>query len=95
MFNVIIRMKKINALELRHSLSKIIAKLQKDGEPILLEKSRKPAAVLISLEDYKKRFVEKAADEKRREIMGSILEMARPSAIEESSESTLKQIRNK
>jgi len=86
-------MKKINALQLRQSLSKIISMLQRTGEPILLEKGRKPAAVLISLEDFKKRFVEKEADERRRAIGKRIHTLARTSFLKMSSEDLLRQLR--
>jgi PHD/YefM family antitoxin component YafN of YafNO toxin-antitoxin module len=65
-------MKKTNALALRQSLGSIIDQLCKHGEPILVEKGRKPVAVLISLEDYKKRFVDVAADIQRRELVEKI-----------------------
>lgn len=87
-------MQKVNALELRQSLSKIVKRLQKSGEPILLEKGRKPAAVLISLEDYKKRFVEKFADEKRRRLEAQILRLARKSSVKESSEELVRELRS-
>jgi prevent-host-death family protein len=65
-------MKTTNALKLRQSLGAIIDQLCKHGEPILIEKSRRPVAVLISIEDYKKRFVDVAADIQRRELVKKI-----------------------
>jgi PHD/YefM family antitoxin component YafN of YafNO toxin-antitoxin module len=65
-------MKKTNALALRQSLGSIIDQLRKHGEPILVEKGRQPVAVLISLEDYKKRFVDVVADIQRRELVDKI-----------------------
>jgi len=65
-------MKKTNALKLRQSLGKILKELNRDGEPILVEKDRRPAAVLISLEDYQKRFADKEADALRDEIVAMI-----------------------
>jgi len=58
-------MKKTNALELRQSFGAVLKKLEKTGEPILIEKNRQPAAVLISLDDYQKRFVDYEADAQR------------------------------
>ena len=86
-------MKKVNALELRQSLSKIIELLQRTGEPILLERGRKPAAVIISLEDFQTRFVGKAADEKRRDIQKEILSSQKKSKIPEDSETILRAFR--
>lgn len=65
-------MEKVNALELRQSLGRVLQRLKKNGSPILLEKDRKPAAVIISLEDYRKRFVDVDADDVRREMVERI-----------------------
>jgi len=68
-------MKKVNALELRQNLGKVLRSLEKDGEPVVIERQRQPAAVLISLADYQKRFVDKDADQKRRGIVERIREL--------------------
>jgi prevent-host-death family protein len=65
-------MKKTNALQMRQSLGAILDQLQNHGEPILVEKGREPVAVLISIEDYKKRFVDVEADSMRRELVNKI-----------------------
>jgi len=65
-------MEKVNALQLRQSLGRLLQRLEKDGRPILLEKDRKPAAVIISLEDFRKRFVDVDADDRRREMVERI-----------------------
>jgi prevent-host-death family protein len=65
-------MEKVSALELRQSLGRVLQRLEKNGFPILIEKDRKPAAVIISLEDFRKRFVDVEADQLRREMVGRI-----------------------
>jgi prevent-host-death family protein len=65
-------MEKVNALELRQSLGRVLKRLEKTGRPILLEKDRKPAAVIISLEDFRTRFVDVEADRRRIEIVDKI-----------------------
>lgn len=65
-------MEKVNALQLRQSLGQILRRLQKSGGPILLEKDRKPAAVIISLEEFRKRFVDTEADRLRKEMVDRI-----------------------
>lgn len=62
-------MKSVNALELRQSLGKVLEQLEQDGAPILVYRRRKPAAALISLKDYRERFVDREADEERREVV--------------------------
>jgi PHD/YefM family antitoxin component YafN of YafNO toxin-antitoxin module len=92
-------MKKVNALELRQSLGKVISLLERGGKPILIERGRKPAAVMISLGDYQERFVDKDADAKRIALRDSILQMARqvvrPADDNESAEAILREMRNK
>jgi prevent-host-death family protein len=73
-------MKRVNALELRQSLGKVVASLQRNGEPVILEKRRRPVAVLISLRDFQERFVEKAAAEARGQILEEMDRLAIPSA---------------
>ena len=87
-------MKKVNVLQLRQSLSKVLRLLNSTGEPVLLERARKPAAVLISLEDFEKRFVEVEASLRRQQVVESIKKMARPSSVHESAESIIRRFRN-
>ncbi len=61
-------MRHINAVKLRQSLAAIINMLAKNGDPIILDKGKKPVAVLISLKDFQERFVEKAASEARLQL---------------------------
>jgi len=65
-------METVNALQLRQSLGRVLQRLAKTGRPILLEKDRKPAAVIISLEDYRTRFVDVEADRRRTEMVERI-----------------------
>ena len=73
-------MKRVTALELRQSLGKVVAALQRTGEPIMLEKGRKPVGVLITLRDFQERFVEKAAAEERAEVIREMDRLARKAA---------------
>jgi PHD/YefM family antitoxin component YafN of YafNO toxin-antitoxin module len=86
-------MKKVNALELRQSLGKVIATLQRTGEPILLEKARKPVGVLISLKDFQERFVERSAADARKRILEEIDSLARPGVDPTPTVEVLRQLR--
>jgi prevent-host-death family protein len=66
-------MKTVNALKLRQQLRSVLRELQESGRPVLIERNSRPAAVLISLEDYQRRFVDREADAKRREMVEVIL----------------------
>lgn len=68
-------MLKTNALQLRQSLGAVLKKLKTSRQPILIERNSKPAAVLISLEDYQTRFVDREADEKRKQLVTRIREL--------------------
>ncbi|MBI4729138.1 MAG: type II toxin-antitoxin system Phd/YefM family antitoxin [Acidobacteria bacterium] len=73
-------MKRVNALQLRQSLGKVIAGLEKTGEPILLEKGRRPVGVIVSLRDFQERFVERAAAEARTKLIEEMDRLATTSA---------------
>ena len=66
-------MYRTNALELRRALGKVLRRLEREGAPILIEKSRKPTAVLISLRDYQERFADAAASDERERLAEEIL----------------------
>lgn len=60
-------MERINALKLRNNLGEILDRLSATGEPILISKGRKIRAVLVTPEDFEKRFLDvKAREEKER-----------------------------
>lgn len=65
-------MKTVNALTLRQSLGQVLAQLERDGGPILVCRRRTPAAALVSLKDYRERFVDREADEQRREVVARL-----------------------
>jgi len=65
-------METVSALQLRQSLGRVLQRLKKTGQPILLQKDRKPAAVIISLDDYRKRFVDLEADLQRVDMVERI-----------------------
>jgi PHD/YefM family antitoxin component YafN of YafNO toxin-antitoxin module len=67
---------KTNALKIRQNLGAVIDQLLQNGEPILVEKGRQPVAVLIPIEEYKKRFVDVDADLQRRELVEKIRKAA-------------------
>ncbi|MBI2059654.1 MAG: type II toxin-antitoxin system Phd/YefM family antitoxin [Nitrospirae bacterium] len=72
-------MQKVNALQLRQSLGKILRKLEKTGEPILVEKNREPKAVLVTVKDFKERYLDlpRPSLEERTRIVERIDELAK------------------
>ncbi len=65
-------MRTVNALELRQCLGKVLDHLERHGDPILVCRRRTPAAALVSLKDYRERFVDREADERRREVVARL-----------------------
>lgn len=68
----ILEMLKTNALKMRQNLGSVLERLVKTGRPVLVERNRKPAAVLISLKDYQERFADREADLRREELVARI-----------------------
>jgi prevent-host-death family protein len=67
-----VAVKKVNALTIRNKLGSILDGLDSDGEPILVSKGRQPRAVIISIKDFKERFIDRQSEEDRRELMRRI-----------------------
>jgi PHD/YefM family antitoxin component YafN of YafNO toxin-antitoxin module len=86
-------MKKMNAVQLRQGLGRAVATLERTGEPILLERGRRPVAVLISLRDFQERFVEKAATEERDRVLAEMDALARRSADPTPAADVLRELR--
>lgn len=68
----------MNALEMRLSMGKVISSMLSSGEPVLIEKAHRPVAVLISLRDFKERFVEHDAAKTHKAIFELMDELAVP-----------------
>ena len=68
-------METVNALELRQSLGKVLDRLEQDGGPIVVCRRRTPAAALVSLKDYRERFVDRDADEQRRDVVARLRQL--------------------
>lgn len=68
-------MQTVNALELRQSLGKVLDRLERDGAPIVVCRRRTPAAALVSLKDYRERFVDREADQRRRDIVARLKQL--------------------
>ncbi|MGH9457001.1 MAG: type II toxin-antitoxin system prevent-host-death family antitoxin, partial [Thermoanaerobaculia bacterium] len=63
-------------------------------DPVLVERRGEPAAVLISLADYRERFVDVTADEERREVVRRIREMAFSRPAEKTTLDLLRELRS-
>lgn len=65
-------MKKVNALKIRNNLGEVLDTLTKTGEPILVSKGREIRAVLITPDQFKRRFLDYQAEEQKRQLLQTI-----------------------
>jgi PHD/YefM family antitoxin component YafN of YafNO toxin-antitoxin module len=65
-------MKTVNALKIRNHLGEVLDDLNKTGKPILVSKGRKIRAVLITPEQFQRRFLDYQAEEKKKRLLETI-----------------------
>lgn len=65
---------RVNALQIRQSLGKVLKKLETLGRPIIIEKGRQPVAVLISLKLFQERFVDYREQQQREQLLQAFQE---------------------
>ena len=68
-------MREVNALKIRNHLGEVLELLRTEGEPILISKGRKVAAVLITPEQYQRRFLDHQTEERKRKMLEKVIEM--------------------
>lgn len=86
-------MRTVNALKIRNHLGEVLDSLEKDGEPILLSKGRKIRAVLITPEEFKKRFLDKQIEEEKKKLLQRIKDFRANSIIKKDSIDVLRGLR--
>ncbi len=86
-------MRTVNALKIRNNLGEVLDSLEKDGEPILLSKGRKIRAVLITPEEFKKRFLDKQVEEEKKKLLQRIKDFRADSVIKKDSIDVLRGLR--
>ena len=65
-------MEEVNALKIRNNLGEILDRLNKYGEPILISKNRKIQAVMITPEQFERRFLDWQTQEERSRFLASL-----------------------
>ena len=84
----------VNALELRQSLGKVLDQLERSGEPILVCRRRTPAAALVSLKDCRERFVDRDADDQRRQVVARLRQLKFESPAAGTARDVLRDLRS-
>jgi prevent-host-death family protein len=88
-------MRTVNALEIRNRLGALLDDLEKTGEPVIVSKGRRARAVLITVEDFQKRFVDRQTEERRRALMDRVLASRAERVGDTDSLSTLRALRGR
>jgi PHD/YefM family antitoxin component YafN of YafNO toxin-antitoxin module len=86
-------MRQVNALKIRNHLGEVLNMLAADSEPILISKGRKIAAVLITQEQYQRRFLDHQTEEKKRKMLERLAEMKANRVGSRNSLSLLRELR--
>ncbi len=68
-------MEEVNALKIRNNLGKILDRLNKRGEPILISKNRKIRAVLVTPEQFERRFLDWQAQDERQRFLADMKQL--------------------
>lgn len=86
-------MKTVNALKIRNHLGEVLDELNKTGKPILVSKGRKIQAVLITPEQFQRRFLDYQAEEKKKHLMEAIKSMRAQNRGTKNSIDVLRELR--
>ena len=86
-------MEEVNALRIRNNLGEILDRLTKNGEPIFISKGRKIRAVLVTPEQFEKRFLDWQAEEKKKQLLASIKKLRGKKRKSTASIEVLRQLR--
>jgi PHD/YefM family antitoxin component YafN of YafNO toxin-antitoxin module len=86
-------MEQVNALKLRNNLGEILDRLGDKGEPILVSKGRVIRAVLVTPEQFEKRFLDWQADEQRKRFMDNVAQLKKKKKGRLDSLTVLRQLR--
>jgi len=86
-------MKTVNALKIRNHLGEVLEELNRTKKPILVSKRRKIQAVLITPEQFKKRFLDYQAEEEKKQLLDRIKGLKRKSKGTKKSIEVLRELR--
>lgn len=87
-------MKHMSALQLRQSLGAAVADLERTGEPIILEKGRRPVGAVVSLVDFRMFFSQKAEEIEQQALQRDLDSLIRASSNQRSAEALTRELRD-
>ncbi|MCK5736648.1 MAG: type II toxin-antitoxin system Phd/YefM family antitoxin [Spirochaetaceae bacterium] len=83
----------VNALKIRNQFGEVLKILEETGEPVLVSKGRELRAVLISVEDFKIRFLDKQVEEEANRVFQEILSDRSSRITDKDPDAILRKIR--
>ncbi|MBW2001529.1 MAG: type II toxin-antitoxin system Phd/YefM family antitoxin [Deltaproteobacteria bacterium] len=86
-------MEEVNALKVRNNLGEILDRLEKTGQPIYISKGRKIRAVLVTPEDFERRFLDVKAEEEKRKFLKAVRSLRKKKRGKRSSLEVLRSLR--
>ena len=86
-------MEEVNALKLRNNLGEVLDRLNTTGEPILISKSRKIRAVLVTPEQFERRFLDWQAKKEQQRFLDTINSLKKKKRGDLSSIEALRRLR--
>ena len=86
-------MEEVNALKVRNNLGEILDRLQRKGEPIFISKGRKIRAVLVTPEQFERRFLDWQVKEEKMRFLNDVKGLKRGRKGTLNSLTVLRQLR--
>jgi len=86
-------MEEVNALKIRNNLGAVLDRLNDTGEPIFVSKGRKIRAVLVTPEQFQKRFLDWQAKEEKQRFLDNVKKLRKKGIGSVDSLTLLRQIR--
>lgn len=86
-------MEQVNALKLRNHLGEILDRLRDKGEPILVSKGRKIRAVLVTPDQFEKRFLDWQAEEQQKCFLDHVAQLKKKKRSRLDSLTVLRRLR--
>ena len=86
-------MEEVNALKVRNNLGEILDRLNDKGEPIYISKGRKIRAVLVTPEQFEKRFLDWKIKGEKKQLLDSIMSLRKKKRENLNSTAILRQLR--
>ena len=86
-------MEEVNALKIRNDLGEILDRLNNKGEPIFISKGRKIRAVLVTPEQFEKRFLDWQTKEEKKRFLEVVKGLRKGKKESPGSITVLRQLR--